>query len=363
MNRMGIIYQNSVVIDDWQWFWSEDYNALYKRNLTTREIQRIGGYESYKNAAYTKLVYYQQKLIALPNASDKIMIYDMEEEEFRYSSIGIPEMEETDTNPEKFYGEVVEENWVFMIGCKTAHILKFDMAAEQTVGYVDLYQKLPEKKDGIGYLREGVAYNGQILIPALYDNYIFELNSDSLQYSVRELDKAGNGFSTVCKVENEIWLFPFDGGEIIRWNIENERIIKYCITGLVDLKKESRNFLSAYFIENKLWIIPRFANKILMYDYMKNEFSNVNMVNSYFANLNRELAGISADAIGENIIFLSTMIEKIIIFNTKNDEMLMLDNKIPDDDFLDMIWEKNGKFMISEREIQLDKYIKFLCRI
>lgn len=363
MNRMGVIYQNSVVIDDWQWFWSENCDALYKRNLTTGEIQRIGGYECYKKAAYTKLVYYEKKLIALPNASDKIMIYDMEKREFRYAGIGIPEMEETDTNSEKFYGKVVKGNWLFMIGCKTAHILKFDMAVEQTVGYVDLYQKLSPKKEGIGYLREGVVYNEQILIPALYDNYIFELNSDSLQYSIKELNKAGKGFSTICEIENQIWLFPFDEGEIVQWNIENDSIIKHSISGLADFRKGSRNFLSTHFIDNKLWIIPRAANKILMFDYMKNEFSNKNMVNSYFENSGTELAGISADTVGENIVFLPTMSEKIIIFNTRKDEIRILDNEMPDDDFLHMLWERDGKFTVSEREIQLDSYIKFLCGI
>ncbi len=361
MSRSGMIYQNSVTIDNWQWFWSENCNALYKRNLKTGAVCRVSNYENYKNAAYTKLVYYQKKLIALPYAASKVMIYDMESGEIRYSDIGIPEMKNTDDNTEKFYGAVSKDNWLFMVGCKTAHILKFDMNQELTAGYVDLYQNLPGKKGGIGYLREGVVYKNQIFIPALYENNVFQLDIDNLQYVTKGFNRKGKGFSTICRVGDQIWLFPFDKGEIIQWNIREDMIIGHDVDCLIDFRKGSRNFLSAHLINNCLWIIPRLANKILTYDFAANQFSDKNAVNSYFAGIDRKLEGISDEIIGENILFLSSLIEEVILLDTGKDEIRLISNEMSEQDFLNFLRKKMGKVAVSEKDISLSRFLDFMC--
>lgn len=359
MSQRKIIYQNSVIVGSEQWFWSENYNALYKRDLKTEVLERVSPYEKYTNAAYTKLVFYNNKLIALPYAADKIMIYDISEDEFRY--IVLDEYNIGYENYEKFYGLIVKERWLFMIGCKTAHVLKFDMETESIIEMVDLYASLPEKTGGIGYFREGIIIEDRIVLPSLYDNIIFILNTFDFRYSMIEINKKGTGFSTICKIKNQIWLFPFDEGEIIQWDESSQEITKYNIDEIIDLRKNSRNFLSAWEVGNVLWIIPRLGNKVLSFNLVTREFSNQNAINTYFKSINLETFGVAAEKIGKKILFLTERVDELILFDVEQDSIAFIDNQMPDKDYLEYLDFEEDKIFIFERDIRLTSYLDYVC--
>ncbi len=360
MSLKKITYQNSVILDDIQWFWSENYNALYKRNLSSGKIQRVSGYESYKNAAYTKLVLYKNKLIALPYAASQIMIYDMLQDQFRYISTGIPEMTKENSNSEKFFGFVTKGNWLFMIGCKTGHLLKFDMEQELTAGHVNLYAGKKEK--GIGFLREGIIVEELLMVPALYDNFVFMVDINNLHYEKRAFVKSGTGFSTICEADKQIWIFPFDEGEIIQWNYNDGNTKKHEISGFLDFRKACRNFLSTERIGSKIWIIPRTGNRILSYDLDTNQFSNQNAVNTYFDNSEKRLIGIAEEVLGEKLLILTEQNDELILFDTEKDEIRLIDNEMSDIDYLDYLKNKKEKIVVFEKDIRLVNYLRFIYR-
>ena len=362
MRNKKIIYQNAVTVNQEQWFWSENYNALYKRKLNNGAIHRMSPYERSKTAAYTKLVFYKNKLIALPYAANQIMIYDIQNEEIRYSDIGIQNMN-YDDNVEKFYGIAVKDNWLFMIGCKTAHVLKFDMEAELAADYVDLHTELMPKENGIGYLRDGIVLEEKIIIPGLYENSIFEINITDLEYEKIHIDKNGLGFSTIFKAQDEVWLFPFDEGEILQWNRQKNTIRRHCIEHLMALKKGARNFLSAQQCRDKLWIIPRYGSRILSYDFIENQFSNQNAVNRYFDSINKEVFGIADEKIGQDIIFLAEQIDELIVFCAEKDEVRVVNNDMQGADHLEFLKNEEKKLVVFEHEMLLSDYLDFLCRI
>ena len=362
MSYKKIIYQNALIIDQEQWFWSENYNALFKRNLEQNTICRMSAFEKGKTAAYTKLVFYNNKLIALPYAADQIMIYDLKNNEIRYSDIGISEIND-DNNAEKFFGLVAKDNWLFMIGCKTAHVLKFDMEAELTSGYVNLHTELAVKNNGIGYFRDAIVSEKQIIVPALYENFVFEINIDDMSYSKKQIDKNGFGFSTLFKDQDEIWFLPFDEGEIVRWNKEKNKIQRFFIDNLFSYKKGARNFLSVQKFNDKLWIIPRYGNRLLSYDLVTKQFSNKNAVNQYFDCRNREVFGTAAEKNGQDIIFLPEQIDEILLFCPEKDEIKVVHNEIPGDDYLEFLNNRGEKIVTFEHDIQLSDYLEFICKI
>ena len=236
------------------------------------------------------------------------------------------------------------------------------METELSEGYIDLYEKLPERKKGIGYLREGVVNGKQIIIPALYDNYVFEVDIDNLQYSKKVFLKKGKGFSTIYRIDKWIWLFPFDEGEIIQWNSEDDTIIRHNIEKLVVLKKDSRNFLSAQKINNKLWIIPRFGNKVLSYDLVTRQLSNKNAFNSYYKNTGKELVGIAAEKVGQDILVLTERTDEIISFDSVKDEIKLINNEMPNPDWMEFMRNKVGKVVVSEKDVPLADYLDYICR-
>lgn len=359
MGYKKMVYQNSVTAGGRQWFWCENFNALFQRDLDVGILQKTGSFwESGHggHAAYSKLAVYQNKLIGLPCDAEQIMIYDMERKAFRYVPIGIPEMEGKQAS-EKFFGAVVQDRWLFMIGCKTGHILKFDMEREQTAGYVDLQAQCTPKPDGMGYLREGILWDHQILVPALYENCVFEIDVDTLRYTRKEFVKEGEGFSTLCAAENEIWLFPFDEGRILQWNKGKNRTTEYTVDHLMKFVKGNRNFLSAGQVGDQLWIFPRLGSRVLSFDMTTGQFSDKNAVNTYLDQTQTALKGIAVEQVGQGFLFLTEGCEELLWFEPEKEQVTPVCNEISEAAYRAYCVWKKEPMLLYEKHVSLTDFL------
>lgn len=212
MRVTKLAYDNFVMIDNAQWFWCRNYNALFRRDCVSGKTEKIGKYAESEISAYTRVVLFKNKIIALPFAAEQIGIYDVYVSEFRYVDIGIPNIESEKGHLKKFYGLVVHNQMLYMIGCAIAYVLVFNMETETVEDYIDLnsYMEKDEKADSSAYMTEAILYNNKILIPIVYDNYVLEIDLNNYNVIKRKVDKSGKGFSTICKVNNQIWLLPYD---------------------------------------------------------------------------------------------------------------------------------------------------------
>ena len=62
--------------------------------------------------------------------------------------------------------------------------------------------------------------------------------------------------------------------------------------------------------------------------------------------------GISAERVEDGILFLTSESESVIVLNTEKDEISLVDNDISENDILNMIWRKEKKLMVSERDFR-----------
>lgn len=362
-DKMGVkklVYNNFVMIDNAQWFWCRNYNALFKRDCVSGKAEKIGKYVESENSAYSRVVLFKNKIIALPFAAEQIGIYDVNVSEFRYVDIGIPNVELEKGHLKKFYGLVVHNQTLYMIGCGIAYVLVFNMETETVEDYIDLnsYMKKDKKTDSSAYMSEAILYNDKILIPLVYDNFILEVDLNNYNVVKRKVDKSGKGFSTICKVNNQIWLLPYDEGELIKWDCAAKKIKKYDVSAVFTFVSAQNNFLFATIKNNIVWIFPRVGNAVLSYDIKTEKLSNENVINAYFKSRGKNPGFMAADNCNENIVLLPIEVDECIVFDMHKESIELLINKFPEKEKAEILrMESKGKLRISEREISLQTYI------
>lgn len=358
MSTKELLYLNCVSKDGKQWFWSYNFNALFERSLISEEIRMIILGENKEESDYSKVVIYQNKLILIPHSAENILIYDIEKKETRYIQIEMKEMMGEDIQANKCLGYVSEDRWLFLTGGKTAHVLKFDMDEERMVGWVDLLANVSHSVSEIGYLRDGIVLENKIVIPAWFDNIVFEVDIEDLSVMMKRVEKKGCGFSTIYYEGDEVWLFPFEDEEIIIYNMKEKSRVSCNIAELMGGECKGRMFLDIHRIGTKLWIIPRIGGKVLSYDLLSRKFSNINAINDYFVEHDLEMIGISSASDGEKIFFLAEYCEGLLVFDAKSKVVDLKNNSIGALDFMKVLRRKER--VLVEEENSLSVYLSLV---
>lgn len=358
MSTRELLYLNCVSKDEKQWFWSYNFNALFERSLINEEIHMIIMGEKKEESDYSKVVNYQNKLILIPHSAENILIYDIDTGESRYIEIEMKKMMGEDIPVNKYLGYIIKDKWLFLTGGKTAHVLKFDMDEERVVGCIDLLANVSHKVSEMGYLREGIVWENKIVIPAWFDNIVFEVDIEELSVTMRRIEKNGCGFSTIHYEGDEIWLFPFEDEEIIIYNMKEKNSVLCNIAELMGGKCKGRMFLDIHRIGTTLWIIPRIGGTVLSYDLLSKKFSNINAINDYFVKHDLEMIGISSVSDGDRLFFLTEYCEGLFVFDTKTNVVKLVNNSIGELDLMKVLMRKER--VLIEEENSLSVYLTLI---
>ena len=167
-NVRSLAFCNYVVWKDIQWFWSANFNALFSRNLVSGEVKRWGNYIKHNKkgngTAYSNVVLYHDKIIAIPGRERKILIFDLETESFRYIDL---KMGFTKEDQNVFFAYAVSDKRLFMIGNEIPYILDFDMESEKILGIVNLGVHIKGRQ---AYFRDAVLDKDKLIVPLLDEN-------------------------------------------------------------------------------------------------------------------------------------------------------------------------------------------------
>lgn len=359
----NLLYCNFVVYGDKQWFWSINFNALFTKNIKSGKVKRVGKYIRSKGATYNNIILYCHKIITIPGIAKKIMIFNIREQTFHFVNIEIPEYKE---NCNLFYGHIVVKDCVFMIGNQIPYILKFNMKTEKVEGIINLYSFQEEKNF---YFRDGILDKNKLIVPAIEENSIFEVNIETLQWKKKKIEKSEDGFSTICKVANSIWLMPRHKGAILQWDKQKNIIIEHEIEKLgFRYRPLEVNFHSAIYVNNKVWIFPFSGNMVLSFDLETGKMSKDNAVNRYLNEIDIlsqpkgcrfRLVQMFSDCI--YLLCCYTGVGKLLIYNPKIDELQIFEeeNKISTIDYLEYL-ESQNIYIINEEDFILEDFIDFI---
>lgn len=351
-NARDLIFCNFVVWKETQWFWSINFNALFSRNMVSGEVKRQSEYSKKGNGtAYNNVVLYNNKIIAIPGRERKIMIWDLETECFRYIDLEIPFVKE-DANA--FFSYVASGKWLFMIGNEIPYVLKLDMDAERILKVVNLDVPVTNRK---AYFRDAVLDEEQLIVPLLGKNTVFEIDTDNLQWTKRNVGDSGDGFSAICRGIDSIWLMPERQSAVLQWYRESGRIIVH------EIQKEGsrhQGFHSGHLIGKKIWVFPFRGNMVFSFDVETGEFMKENAINRYIRALQLETCAFRAVQVERERFYLLCFCADEwvrMIYDPERDKLEKAKLKC------EVTYEelyKRGIEVVDEKDFPLEKFINYL---
>lgn len=354
----SLLYCNFVICEDRKWFWSLNFNALFYQEMSSHRMKSVGPAIKNGSDTYNNVILYEKKLIIMPGRARKIMIYDITVSIFRFIEVKIPEVRE-DSN--LFYGYVVADDYLFMIGNQYPCILKFNMRTEKIEKIVNLFPY----GEGKVFFREAILDRDKLIIPAFDDALIFEVNIENLQWSSRQIGQFKEGFSSICKDESSIWLLPKDRGPVLQWHRKNNTIVEHKIENAgfryTPLKP---NFHSGIYLDDKVWLIPFYGNCVLTIDIKTGEISKDNTINRYLKTVQLtcgECKFRAGQIVSGNIHLLCSCTGELIIYNPRENKLDVgeKENKLSNSDYLGYLYTQNVQ-IAKEGDFFIEDLIDFI---
>lgn len=213
--KIGLPAEAGVLVGDDIYFFSSEYNLLYKIHLpdfSVLIISRIPCSEITAFEWFRKMRHWNNKLILIPSYAEKIWIYDLKRGiwdniAIDYAYIGL-----------KFWGAVIYQDNIFLFGIKYPAILKIDLNNHH-VSYIkvelSLNQEIGEK--GL-FFRNAVIVNNLVLCPVSISNNVLRFNLDSFEYEWMQIGHKDNQYSGIDYDGNYFWISPGRNGKIVKWD-------------------------------------------------------------------------------------------------------------------------------------------------
>lgn len=219
--------------------------SLYKMSGDFKSIVCLKEiYEERERGLYIGIVFYNGCLFLIPKTAKKIAIYNIKTESIEY--VDFRNGKKEDYSNSTFFDYHVDGKYLFLIPNKYPNLLIMDMSTrkiKQIKLAADNYRICTGKS---------AFFNKKIFIPCECDNTIIECNTNNFQIRKHNIKKF-NKHRFIFAFNNKLCIIPQNiQGEILVWNIEDNRIRTIEID--VEINKESE-FVRGIIFKEKIFLI------------------------------------------------------------------------------------------------------------
>ena len=208
-----------VFVDDNIYFFSSEYNLLYKIHMPDFAVSVVSRIPCEKALAvkwFRKMRYWKEKLILIPSFAEKIWIYDLKSGKWTDIVIDHPQI------TLKFWGTVVYGDCIFLFGAAYPAILKIDLN-DYSVSYMEISCPPEQKKEEEGlFFTDAIRMDNLAYSPVSVSNHVMRLNLDTLEYEWQQIGSAGNVYCGIDHNEDGFWIPSWQHGKIVRWDGDSD---------------------------------------------------------------------------------------------------------------------------------------------
>lgn len=219
-----------VVIGQYAYFFSLNYNGLYKLDISNKKLEFIGsapeeGY--YRRHLYGAITECNGKLYMPPMNGEEIAVYDVNNNTFEKIKLRYP----AEGVPSKFYGAITHKEKVFLIPARYPYLIVIDSITGD-VEYVNAWVQLMNVPSDYSelYVKNGYFIrNGKLYMASMVDNSLIKISIDTYDAEVVPIECGTDGFMDMCEdVDGEhIWFIQRTKSSIIKWNEHSGESMEY----------------------------------------------------------------------------------------------------------------------------------------
>lgn len=204
-------------------------------------------------------------LILAPRTAYTILLYSIEDKSFKKIQIDSG-MLEGDNENNLFSGVKTYGNNTYLIPGRFPGIIKLNMVTAEVTylreWYTVLKQEITDYDDlRVMFARCDCRKENKLYLPCWQSNKIMIFNLETEEYSFIELSSYEKNLSSVCIVDDELWISSRDSNVIIRTNREGKEIEKITIEGI-----ESRGLAFIVKCGQIIYAVPVYDNYLIALD-------------------------------------------------------------------------------------------------
>lgn len=265
------------------WFVGQKYPLIFQANIGDCKIKKVIRIEGEKLAQpkrYWKLVKVQNKIVLLPLKHDKIVIFNIDNQEFSFVYLDKPVLD--------IMSYVIQNRMLYLIF--GLEIICLDVKDEKIEEYISIPYKV-DISSAVSLLVEG-----HILIPLIYEDQLLDFNIADKHFSRLDLNCKANGFVAGVVDGQDVWLAGCNGN-IVKWNWGSGQCISYNKLpeqfGSFDYDMNGKflpwktgwhetgwqgccfkYWYDSFMIDDKVWFIPFLSDSLIYIDKRTNELKS-----------------------------------------------------------------------------------------
>lgn len=236
-----------------------DFNALFRLDIMTGDCKYIAMFPEERIEArrlYTSAIVVGERIYFIPTVADNIDIYNTVTGKFTIIPI-----RSVDKNKysgyhiaQKFFTATLYKKYIYMLPATYPGIVRID-TTDNTLEYFDSWVE-----ENIYSFRKSVAVDDNYLyIPSAINDIVLKFDMDSCVGQILHVGTENKGCWGICKVGEYFWMSPSGSGAIIKWNPSTGDTEEYSDYPK-DFNRENYGFTKIYYKDNKIKLIPSYAN-------------------------------------------------------------------------------------------------------
>lgn len=224
-NRISM--HDCVVVKDELYFFTLNYNALYKANASG-QLTFLGiapNEKIYRQHLYGAIIYSNGYLFLPPMNAEEICVYNIETQSF----YKLPLREKAEGVKSKFLKAVLYEEAVYMIPCRCHYIIKIDVDTLKVEYLDDFYKKMciSGQYNRMVFKNGCVLQNENLYLAGVYGNELVKINLKTMETDVFRIGEKKEGFYDMVCQGKEFLFLRWQSPSLIRWNIESKEYEEY----------------------------------------------------------------------------------------------------------------------------------------
>ena len=253
------------------WFCHEYYNALFRMDMESHEINLeavIPSPDGNGFCQYGFLELFDRKLILAPRNAKDILIYDLDEKFFERVKINLDMLAPNEIF-NLFSGVTAFGKYIFFFPGRYPAIIRINMETLEVTYFNEWYQEL--LKAAIGYDKNRVIFarcncicGNCIFLPYWQGNIIVEFNMKTGRYVLHRINKAVGQFSCVQYDGKYFWVSMVNIPKIIKWDIDHGILEEY--NNLPEDIQITSGFSYIEEYNSSIYAVPLYGNMIIKID-------------------------------------------------------------------------------------------------
>lgn len=274
------LYACTFVIDDnYMWFVAGRYNYLFCYNIESACVEKKFRLpeDNLHVRMYDNILLHNEKLYLIPFNGGDVLIFDRLQEQFECISIA-----PYNSKQERFYSATIYEDKLYLFAESISVqydnpylILKIDLAGKEGCKQVGLNISIPNgKKDYYEVFdRNYYVIEDKFYVLMSLTNKVLEYHLKGDIWKIYEIGNSDSQYATL-QIDGKVFYLISQDGDVTVWNMETKETLEYKNL-IVDYEVERKNMYAAFSCsfkyENDIYFVPRFANKIIMFNDKKAE--------------------------------------------------------------------------------------------